>query len=49
VQHNGRAIAYHLEFKGKKFILQPMSQQQIVNESQQKTEVNIAQPPVQEK
>jgi hypothetical protein len=49
VQHNGRAIAYHLEFKGKKFNLQPMSQQQIVNESQQKTEVNIAQPPVQEK
>ncbi|KAK1620655.1 hypothetical protein QYE76_026172 [Lolium multiflorum] len=36
VQHNGRANTYHLEFKGKKINLQPMSPQQIVNESRQK-------------
>ena len=48
VQHNGRANTYHLEFKGKKFNLQPMSPQQIVNESRQKTEVHIEQPPVRE-
>ena len=48
VQHNGRANTYHLEFKGKKINLQPMSPQQIVNESHQKTEVNIAQPPARE-
>jgi hypothetical protein len=46
VQHNGRANTYHLEFKGKKINLQPMSPQQIVNESRQKIEVNIEQPPV---
>ncbi|KAK1574155.1 hypothetical protein QYE76_019010 [Lolium multiflorum] len=38
VQHNGRANTYHLEFKGKKINLQPMSPQQIVNESRQKIE-----------
>ena len=48
VQHNGRANTYHLEFKGKKINLQPMSPQQIVNESRQKTEVHIEQPPVRE-
>ena len=41
VQHYGRANTYHLEFKGKKITLQPMSPQQIVNESHQKTEVNL--------
>ncbi|KAK1607951.1 hypothetical protein QYE76_031624 [Lolium multiflorum] len=41
VQHNGRANTYHLEFKGKKINLQPMSPQQIVNESRQKVEVNL--------
>ncbi|KAK1681468.1 hypothetical protein QYE76_042316 [Lolium multiflorum] len=41
VQHNGRANTYHLEFKGKKINLQPMSPQQIVNESRQKIEVNL--------
>ena len=41
VQHNGRANTYHLEFKGKKINLQPMTPQQIVNESRQKTEVNL--------
>ena len=48
VQHNGRANTYHLEFKGKKINLQPMSPQQIINESRQKTEMNIEQPPVRE-
>ncbi|KAK1631603.1 hypothetical protein QYE76_005918 [Lolium multiflorum] len=41
VQHNGRANTYHLEFKGKKINLQPMTPQQIVNESRQKIEVNL--------
>ncbi|KAK1679651.1 hypothetical protein QYE76_040499 [Lolium multiflorum] len=41
VQQNGRANTYHLELKGKKINLQPMSPQQIVNESRQKTEVNL--------
>src|SRR3954469_12498997 len=41
VQHNGRANTYHLEFKGKKVNLHPMSPQQIVNESRQKVEVNV--------
>ena len=41
VQHNGRANTYHLEFKGKKINLLPMSPQQIVNESRQKTEVTL--------
>ncbi|KAK1607904.1 hypothetical protein QYE76_031577 [Lolium multiflorum] len=41
VQHNGRANTYHLDFKGKKINLQPMSPQQIVNESRQKIEVNL--------
>ncbi|KAK1681163.1 hypothetical protein QYE76_042011 [Lolium multiflorum] len=41
VQHNGHANTYHLEFKGKKINLQPMSPQQIVNESRQKIEVNL--------
>ncbi|KAK1604957.1 hypothetical protein QYE76_028630 [Lolium multiflorum] len=41
VQHNGRANTYHLEFKGKKINLQPMTPQQIVNESRQKVEVNL--------
>ena len=44
VQHNGHANTYHLEFKGKKINLQPMSPQQIVNESRQKVEVNVEQP-----
>ena len=46
VQHNGRANTYHLEFKGKKINLQPMSPQQIVNESRQKVEVNLEDAPV---
>jgi hypothetical protein len=41
VLHNGRANTYHLEFKGRKTNLQPMSPQHIVNESRQKTEVNL--------
>src|ERR1041385_7090574 len=41
VQHNGRANKYHLEFKGKKVNLHPMSPQKIVNESRQKVEVNL--------
>jgi hypothetical protein len=45
VQHNGRANTYHLEFKGKKINLLPMSPQQIVHESRQKTEVKLEQPP----
>ena len=48
VQHNGRANTYHLEFKGKKINLQPMSPQQIVNESRQKVEVNVEQSPARE-
>ncbi|KAK1694091.1 hypothetical protein QYE76_010788 [Lolium multiflorum] len=46
VQHNGRANTYHLEFKGKKINLQPMSPQQIVNESRQKIEVNLEDAPL---
>jgi hypothetical protein len=41
VLHNGRTKTYHLEFKGRKINLQPMSPQHIVNESRQKTEVNL--------
>ena len=41
VQHNGWANTYHLEFKGKMINLHPMTPQQIVNESRQKTEVHI--------
>ncbi|KAK1626779.1 hypothetical protein QYE76_001094 [Lolium multiflorum] len=41
VQHNDRANTYHLEFKGKKINLQPMTPQQIVNEPRQKIEVNL--------
>ncbi|KAK1698088.1 hypothetical protein QYE76_014785 [Lolium multiflorum] len=46
VQHNGRANTYHLEYKGKKINLQPMSPQQIVNESRQKIEVNLEDAPL---
>ncbi|KAK1564032.1 hypothetical protein QYE76_048328, partial [Lolium multiflorum] len=46
VQHNGRANTYHLEYKGKKINLQPMSPQQIVNESPQKIEVNLEDAPL---
>ncbi|KAK1609741.1 hypothetical protein QYE76_033414 [Lolium multiflorum] len=46
VQHNGRANTNHLEFKGKKINLQPMSPQQIVNESRQKTEVHLEDAPL---
>ncbi|KAK1664988.1 hypothetical protein QYE76_053147 [Lolium multiflorum] len=46
VQHNSRTNTYHLEFKGKKVNLQPMSPQQIVNESRQKTEVNLEDAPI---
>jgi hypothetical protein len=45
LQHNGRSYTYHLEFKGKKINLHPLSPQQIVNESRQKTEVKLEQPP----
>jgi hypothetical protein len=45
VAHNGRANICHLEFKGKKINLHPMSLQQIINESRQKTEVKLEQPP----
>ena len=48
VQHNGRANTYHLEFKGTKINLQPMSPRHIVNESRQKVEAHIAPSPVQE-
>jgi hypothetical protein len=41
VLHNGRTNTYHLEFKGRKINLQPMSPQHIANESRQKTEVNL--------
>jgi hypothetical protein len=46
VQYNGRANTYHLEFKGKKINLQPMSPHQIVNESRQKTEVHLEDAPI---
>ncbi|KAK1620572.1 hypothetical protein QYE76_026089 [Lolium multiflorum] len=46
VQHNGHANTYHLEFKGKKINLQPMSTQQIVNESRQKVEVHLEDAPL---
>jgi hypothetical protein len=45
VQHNGRANMYHMEFKGKKINLHPMSPQQIVNESYQKSKVKLERPP----
>jgi hypothetical protein len=45
VQHNDRANTYHLEFKGKKVNLQPISPQQIVNESRHKTKVNLEDAP----
>jgi hypothetical protein len=48
VQHNGRANTNHLEFKGKKINLQPMSPQQIVNESHKKTELKLEHPPPQD-
>jgi hypothetical protein len=41
VLHNGRTNTYHLEFKGRKINLQSMSPQHIVNESCQKTKVNL--------
>ena len=43
VIHNGRANTYQLNWHGRDIILRPMSPQQIVNESRQKTEVNIEQ------
>ena len=48
VQHNGRTNTYHLEFKGKMINLHPMTPQQIVHESRQKTEVHIEPSLVQE-
>jgi hypothetical protein len=48
VQHNSQANTYHLEFKGKKINLLPMSPRQIVNESRSKTEVKLKQPPPQD-
>ena len=39
VTHNGRANTYQLNWHGKDIILRPMKQ--IVNESRQKTEVNV--------
>jgi hypothetical protein len=44
VQYNGRANTYHLEFKGMKINLLPMSPQQIGNESREKGEVKLEQP-----
>jgi hypothetical protein len=41
VLHNGCTNTYHLEFKGRKINLQPMSPQHIVNESRQNTEMNL--------
>ena len=41
VKHNGRANTYQLNWHGKDIILRPMTPQQIVNESRQKTEVNV--------
>jgi hypothetical protein len=41
VTHNGRANTYQLNWHGKDIILRPMTPQQIVNESRQKTEVNL--------
>ena len=49
VQHNGRANTYHLEYKGKKVNLHPMTPQQIVNESRQKIEVNLKDVPTDER
>jgi hypothetical protein len=43
MQHNGRANSYQLEIKGNKINLKPMSPQQIVNESRQKTNVKLEQ------
>jgi hypothetical protein len=40
VLHNGRANTYNLNWHGKDITLQPMTPQQIVNESRQKIEVS---------
>ena len=40
VRHNGRANTYNLNWHGKDITLQPMTPQQIVNESHQKIEVS---------
>ena len=37
VQHNGRANTYHLNWHGRDITMRPMTPQQIVNESRQKT------------
>ena len=39
--HDGRANTYRLNWHNKDIILRPMTPQQIVNESRQKTEVNL--------
>ena len=43
VIHDGRANTYQLNWHKKDIILRPMSPQEIVNESRQKTEVNLEQ------
>jgi hypothetical protein len=40
VRHNGRANTYNLNWHGNDITLQPMTPQQIVNESRQKIEVS---------
>jgi hypothetical protein len=40
VRHNGRANTYNLNWHGKDITLQPMTPQQIVNDSHQKNEVS---------
>ena len=39
--HNGRTNTYQLNWHGKDIILRPMTPQQIINESLQKSEVNV--------
>jgi hypothetical protein len=41
VRHNGKANTYQFKWQSKDVVLRPMSPQAIVNESRQKTEVNL--------
>jgi hypothetical protein len=43
VCHNGKATTHQLHWKGKEIILCPMTPQAIINESRQKTEVQLEQ------
>ena len=43
VRHNGKANTHQLRWQGKDIVLRPMTPQDIVNESRQKTEVRLEQ------